>query len=99
LPEGVGAIGDLAYVGIAQLHPWGLGAAPRRKPRGKERPPEDVCYNQAFARRRIVVEHTIGRMRRYQALTQRDRNHRCHHAARVRAVGGLVNRQRRVVAA
>jgi DDE superfamily endonuclease/Helix-turn-helix of DDE superfamily endonuclease len=99
LPEGVGALGDLAYVGIDKLHPCGLGAAPRRKPRGKDRPPEDICYNQAFARRRIVVEHTIGRMRRYQAITQLDRNHRRNHTARVRAVGGLVNRQRRVVAA
>lgn len=34
LPGGVGAIGDLAYVGMNQLHPQGLAAAPRRKPRG-----------------------------------------------------------------
>src|SRR5215207_10147829 len=58
LPEGVGGIGDLGYVGIADLHPDGLGAAPRRKPRGKPRPPEDRGYNRAFSRRRIVVEHT-----------------------------------------
>ena len=96
LPEGVGAIGDLAYVGIDKLHPRGLGAAPRRKPRGKDRPPEDVCYNRAFSKRRIVVEHTIGRMRRYQALTQMDRNHRQGHTARTRAVARLVNRQRPV---
>ena len=94
LPEGVGAIGDLAYMGIEKLHPRGLGAAPRRKPRGKERPAEDICSNRAFAKRRIVVEHSIGRMRRYQSLTQMDRNHRQQHTARVRAVAGLVNRQR-----
>ena len=99
LPEGVGAIGDLAYVGIEKLHPRGLGAAPRRKPRGKERPEEDICYNRAFAKRRIVVEHSIGRMRRYQSLTQMDRNHRQQHTARVRAVAGLVNRQRAWIAA
>ena len=94
LPPGVGSIGDLAYVGIGKLHPKGLGASPRRKPRGKDRPPDDIAYNRAFSRRRIVVEHTIGRMRRYQALSQTDRNHRQHHSARVRAVAGLVNRQR-----
>lgn len=93
LPEGVGAIGDLAYVGIAELHPKGLGATPRRKPRGKDRPPEDVCFNRAFSRRRIKVEHTIGRMRRYQSLNQMDRHHRQNHSARTRAVAGLVNRQ------
>jgi hypothetical protein len=96
LPMGIGGIGDLAYVGIATLHPHGLGAAPRRKPRSKDRPAQDVCYNRAFARRRIVVEHSIGRRRRYQSLTQMDRNHRQQHTTRVRAVAGLVNRQRRV---
>lgn len=93
LPEGVGGIGDLAYVGIDKLHPCGLAAAPRRKRRGKDRPPEDIAYNRAFAKRRIVVEHSIGRMRRYQSLSQTDRNHRQNHSARVRAVAGLVNRR------
>jgi hypothetical protein len=50
LPEGVGGIGDLAYIGIDKLHPHGLGASPRRKPRGKPRPPADVTYNTAFSR-------------------------------------------------
>jgi hypothetical protein len=93
LPKGVGALGDLAYVGIGEAHPHKLGATPRRKPRGKERPPEDVCFNRAFSKRRIKVEHTIGRMRRYQSLAQTDRHHRKNHTARTRAVAGLVNRQ------
>src|SRR5215210_7758329 len=42
LPAGVGALGDLGYVGIGELH--ASGASPRRKPRGKERPPEGVEY-------------------------------------------------------
>jgi hypothetical protein len=93
LPSGVGGIGDLAYVGIDKLHPDGLGASPRRKPRGKPRPPEDVAYNTAFSRRRIIVENTIGRMRRYQSITQTDRNHRQLHTPRVSAIAGLINRQ------
>jgi len=93
LDPDVGALGDLAYVGIAPLPPTGLGFTPRRKPREKPRPPDDSVYNTAFAAARIGVEHTIGRLRRYQALTQLDRHHRQAHAARVRAVAGLVNRQ------
>jgi hypothetical protein len=93
LPEGVGGIGDLAYIGIEKRHPQGLGAAPRRKPRGQPRPAEDVAYNTAFSRRRILVENTIGRLRRFQSLSQTDRQHRHNHSARVRAVAGLVNRQ------
>jgi hypothetical protein len=95
LPPGIGGLGDLAYVGLDQLHPQGLAATPRRKPRSKPRPPQDVAYNTAFARRRIIVENSILRLRRYDALTQTDRNHRQQHTARVRAVAGLVNRQLR----
>ncbi len=93
LPPEVGAVGDLAYIGLDKRHPYGLGATPRRKPRGKPRPAEDIAYNQAFARRRVRVEHSIGRMRCYQCLTQLDRHHQRYHAARVFAVAGLANRQ------
>jgi hypothetical protein len=103
LPEGVSGEGDLAYVGIAKEHPTGLGYTPRRKPRGKDKhrprgqdraqPAEDKAYNQAFAKSRIIVEHTIGRVRRYQAVTAPDRHHRQGHTERVRAIAGLVNRQ------
>jgi hypothetical protein len=92
LAKGVGGLGDLAYVGIAALHPQGLGAAPRRKPRGQKRSLADRRYNKAFSRRRIVVEHGIGRLRRFGALAQTDRHFRQGHTARVRAVAGLVNR-------
>jgi len=93
LPEGGGAEGDLAYVGIGDFHPGGLGATPRKKPRGKERPAADRAYNKAFAQRRIIVEHRIGRLRGYESLTVCDRQHRQDHTARVAAVAGLVNLQ------
>ena len=93
LPEGGGGIGDLAYLGMADLHRQGLGATPRRKPRGKPRPPEDICFNRAFVKRRSKVEHSIGRMRLYACLEHMERHHRLEHTARVYAVAGLVNRQ------
>jgi len=78
------------------LHPQGRGATPRRKPRGQQRPAQEQQFNRAFASHRVQVEHTIGRVRRYQALTQTDRHHRQNHTQRVVAVvavAGLVNRQ------
>lgn len=96
LPDGVGATGDLAYVGMAKLAPPGVPTAtPRRKPRGQPRPAADAAYNTAFARERVAVEHGIGRLRRYQAITQTDRHHRRHHTPRTRAIAGLANRQLR----
>lgn len=92
LPKGVGVIGDKAYIGAADLRA-GVGCAtPRRKPRGKPRPPEDIRYNRAVSRRRIGVEHTIRRRRVFQSLTQVNRHGRKRHEHRVRAVAGLVNR-------
>jgi hypothetical protein len=87
----VGALGDLAYLGIDGLVRGLRGATPRRKPKGQPRPEEDRAYNRAFARRRVRVEHAIGRLRRFGALTAVNRHGRRGHAARVRAAAGLVN--------
>lgn len=92
IPEGIGVVGDLAYVGMTEGYSGVQGSWPRRKPRGQPRPAEDVTYNTAFARRRIPVEHVIGRMRHFQAVMQRDRHHRRGMTSRNRAVAGLVNR-------
>lgn len=90
LPDEVGMGGDLAYLNLPKLRPHGF--APRRKPRGQDRPPEDVIYNRAFSQFRIIVEQTIGQVRRFQSVAATDRNHRRHHGMRVAAVAGLVNR-------
>jgi hypothetical protein len=84
LPEGVRGLGDKAYLGVDPRL-----ATPRRKPRGKPRPPADVAFNRAFARVRIGVEHTIRDLRIFQALTQPDRHRRRGQPARVCAVVGL----------
>ncbi len=89
-PEG-GLGGDKGYPGIDKLHPG--GATPRRKPRGQEQSEKDKAYNRAFARERIIVEHGIRRVRRYECLSQMDRHHRTKHTERTRAVAGLVNRR------
>jgi hypothetical protein len=94
LPPGVGAWGDSAYQGMGSLHPQGLGANPRRKPRGKPRPVEDKMYNTAFARERIIVEHRIGHLRHFQALQQMYRHDLGWHTSTVIAVAGVVNRRR-----
>jgi hypothetical protein len=77
---------------MTEGYPGVRGAWPRRKPRGQPRPAEDVADNRAFARRRVPVEHGIGRLRHFHAVAQRDRHHRWGITARNRAVAGLVNR-------
>lgn len=89
LPDEVGLGGDLAYLPLGKLRKNGF--SPRRKPRGQPRPIQDKVFNRVFSHFRIIVEHSIGRMRRFQAITQPDRHHRRYHAARTRAIAGLVN--------
>lgn len=91
LPPGTGIMGDAAYQSLDKLHPEGY--SPRKKPRGQPRPDEDRVYNREIARRRVKAEHSIGRLRRFESLTARDRQHRTGHTRRVCAVVGLVNRQ------
>lgn len=92
-PDEIGVAGDLAYLKLTGLRQHGF--SPRRKPRGKDRPADDMLYNRAFSQFRIIIEQTIGQLRRFQSLTITDRNHRRDHAVRVAAVAGLVNRQPR----
>lgn len=94
LPEGVGGVGDSAYQGMKDLHPEGLAAHPRRKPRGKPRPAEDKAYNTALSRERIIVEHRIGHIRHFQATQQMFRHDLDFHSPTVIAVAGVVNRRR-----
>lgn len=93
LPDDTAYMADLGYPGLEKDLP--NAAIPRKKPREKPRPEEDKDYNTMFASKRVVVEHTIGRIRSYQALTARDRNHRRHHTDRVVAVSGVVNSTKR----
>ena len=93
LPSGTVLGGDLGYVGAVKEPGDMEVATPRRKPRDKERPAEERAYNQAFARVRVKVEHTIGRARHYQALSQQDRHHRELVTERGQAIAGMVNRQ------
>jgi len=91
LPPAIGLPGDAAYQGLDGRQP--AGDSPRKKPRGRPRPEADRPSNRELARRRVKAAHSIGRLRRFEALTARDRQHRTGHTGRVCAVVGLVNRQ------
>ena len=93
LPSNTAFLADLGYPGLIKDLP--LAAIPRRKPRSQPRPAADVLFNTQFAQVRVEVEHTIAMIRRYLALTLRDRHHRRFHTERVVAVAGLVNFRKR----
>lgn len=90
--RGAAVVGDLAYLGADKVKAGVVVVTPRRKPRGQPRSRADRKYDRAVSRRRVPVEHTIRRVRVFQAVTRVNRHGRTGHENRVRAVAGLVNR-------
>ena len=83
-PPGVPRTGDTAYLGT------GL-RTPRRKPRGGELTARQKAGNRRIARRRIVAEHGIGKMKLWRIAAERLRNPRRRHTLIMKNVAGLHN--------
>jgi hypothetical protein len=85
LPAGVPGTGDTAYLGT------GL-QVPTRKPRGRPLTDRQKAGNRRLARRRVVVEHGIGKMKVWRIAADRYRNPRSRHTVMMKNVAGLHNR-------
>ena len=85
IPAGVPAGGDTAYLGTGM-------ATPTRKPKGKELTTRQKRGNRRISRRRIVVEHGIGKMKIWRIAADRYRNPRRRHTLMFKNVAGLHNR-------
>jgi hypothetical protein len=85
IPAGVTGYGDTAYVGT------GL-KTPRRKPPKGALTPRQKAGNRRVSRRRIVVEHGIGKMKVWRVAAERWRNPRRRHTLMMKNVAGLHNR-------
>lgn len=85
LPENSDLTGDLGYLGANGI------ILPNKKPKGKELTKEEKKYNKELSRRRITVEHTFGKMKIYQILSQKFRNPRHKHSLIFKNIAGLHN--------
>lgn len=83
-PPGVGRTGDTAYPGT------GL-CTPRRRPPGGQLTARQTAGNRRVSRRRIVVEHGIGKMKVWRIAAERYRNPRRRHALIIKNVAGHHN--------
>ncbi|MCP4972053.1 MAG: transposase [Arcobacter sp.] len=77
--------GDLGYHGISQMN------LPHKKPKGKELTKEQKQFNKMLSSRRIKVEHSFGKMKIYQILSQRFRNPLSKHSIIFKNIAGLHN--------
>jgi len=85
LPQKSNLIGDLGYYGAEGV------TLPNKKSKGKELTKEEKKYNKELSKRRITVEHTFGKMKIYQILSQRFRNPRNTHSLIFKNIAGLHN--------
>jgi hypothetical protein len=83
-PRGVKRTGDTAYLGT------GLCTPRRRPPKGRLTA-RQKAGNRRVSRRRIVVEHGIGKMKVWRIAAERYRNPRRRHTLILKNVAGLHN--------
>jgi hypothetical protein len=83
-PPGVLRTGDTAYLGT------GLCTPTRRPPKG-QLTARQKAGNRRVSKRRIVVEHGIGKMKVWRIASERYRNPRRRHTLTIKNVAGLHN--------
>lgn len=87
------AMMDKGYDGICNDYPELRIYQPYKARRGHPLTEEQKAYNRFLSGYRIVVEHSIAQLNRFQVLSQVFRHGRESHSRIVRVVAGLVNRR------
>lgn len=93
LADDEAAMMDKGYDGIATDHPDKKLYLPFKARRNHPLNEEQKAYNRFLAKYRIVVEHTMAQLNKFQILAQRFRHQLTKHSAIFRIVCGLVNRR------
>jgi DDE superfamily endonuclease len=74
IPKQVVTVVDLGYLGIEKDYPEQLSALPCKKKRNHSLSEEEKEYNKFHSKKRIVIEHTICRLKKYRILADIFRN-------------------------
>jgi hypothetical protein len=68
-PKDVINVFDLGYLsGVEKDFPVQLSSIPNRKQRNRELLQEEKEYNKSHSKKRIVIEHTICKLKKYKIL-------------------------------
>jgi hypothetical protein len=91
IPNQVVNVFDLGYLGVEKDFPEQLSFMPNRKKRNLKLTQEEKEYNKDHSKKRIVIEHTICRLKKYRILADVFRNRLRKHNKVSDIVSGLVN--------
>lgn len=93
LSDGEAAMMDKGYDGIIADYPDKKLYLPFKARRNHPLTEEQKAYNRFLAKYRIVVEHTMAQLNKFQILVQRFRHQLTKHSSIFRIVASLVNRR------
>src|SRR3954452_14913703 len=90
-PKEVVNVFDLGYLGVEKDFPDQISSLPNRKKRSLKLSQEEKEYNLQHSKKRIVIEHTICRLKKYRILSDIFRNKLRKYNKVSDIVSGLVN--------
>ena len=67
-PKQVVNVFDLGYLGVGKDFPDQISSLPNKKKRNQELSQEEKECNQSHSKKRIVIEHTICRLKKYRIM-------------------------------
>ena len=67
-PKEILNVFDLGYLGVEKDFPSQTSSIPKRKKRSMGLSQEEISFNQEHTKKRIVIEHTICRLKKYRIL-------------------------------
>jgi len=82
---------DLGYLGVEKYFPEQLSVLAYRKKKNLEVYAEEIEYNQGHAKKRIVMKHTICRLKKFRILADVFRNKLTKYNQVSDIVSGLIN--------
>jgi hypothetical protein len=91
IPKQVVNVVDLGYLGIEKDFPDQLSALPYKKKRNRFLSDDEKEYNKIHSKKRIVVEHTISRLKKYRIMSDIFRNKLRKYNRISDIVTGLIN--------
>jgi hypothetical protein len=93
LAEGEGAMADKAYTGAQRDRPGVPLVVPTKATRGRPLSEDEVAANRKISGCRVVIEHVMAQLNRFQVLKQVFRSVFGRHTRVIRVVAALVDRR------
>ena len=66
---------------------------PHKKPKNKKLTPQQKAENKALAKKRIIVENVIGKLKNFRIFKAKYRNRRRRFGLRMNLIAGIHNRE------